>query len=229
MRKNRAQLELVKLASVLDWKSQQVLRDIEDDLAREHVVSVFDLPTTRAEYHYLSLTSLPWMFTKARPRAKIEDLWQLERLGKRFSHAPVGNICPNIFVIGDAPGQGHDGGFYRQWVSGPSSHLLRRALCLNNSYRFCWFTNQLRHSTPGNRPSEQKEIERGRKWLELETDLLRPSQIYALGNHTYASVKDFFIEKKVHCVRVPHPAFALRGGMGAKEYAAVIRRAIVES
>ena len=228
MKVNRATKKLVTIASGLKWDDQKVLTDIEDELAFDNVVNVFKLPLSKSERKFLFLSSLPWHLSEFSPRAKIEDLWGFDKRKRHESHVPVGNICPDYFVIGDAPGYNHEEGLYRQWVSGPSSKLLRLALMMNNMFPYCWFTNQLRHSTPGNRASERGEIDRGRVWLENEVKLLQPRTAIVLGSHSYNNLSDFFSSRSINCVKVVHPAYALRQGLKPQQYADKIIEAIVD-
>jgi hypothetical protein len=229
MEKNKALPTLVKLTEILDFSSQHLLRDLEDELAQDYVVSCVLCGGADIK-KYLMLTSLPFHFSKGLPKVQLEDLWPVaceECQSVVYRHTmPTGNMHPRYIVVGDAPGVG-DGAlidrFDRKWVYGPSSHLLRKALDKFGIYEECWFTNLLKCSTPENRPSSQEEVKTCSKYLLNEIKLLKPKRAIILGNHAWEMCPDLGIPK----VKVYHPSYFVRKGGDWKQYAKHVKEVIV--
>lgn len=218
---------LIKMAETLSFGSQSILRLVEDEIAKEFNVNLFNNVDEDIK-HYLLLTSLPFSFTNV--DINLEDLWHLDcRKCKTVIYRktmPTGNLNPEYFIVGDAPGVG-DGEkkdrFDRVWVYGQSSHLLRKALLDISVYFDCWFTNLLKCSTPKNRPSTDMEVKACTSQLETEIKLLKPKKILLLGRNVQSMFPDFGVPR----TNIPHPTWFVRKGFGYKEYAKIISKSIL--
>ena len=230
MKRNALQKTLVEISQELTFKSQYVLRNIEDSLAAEHAVSVFgDL--TKEEKRYLLLTSLPFSLTGSMPSIRIDSLWPVscrKCLTVVYRHTmPTGNTAPTYMVVGDAPGVGDGelkGKFDRVLVYGPSSHILRKALGYIGIHNKSWYTNLLKCSTPNNRPSSTKERENCATHFMKELTTLLPQVVITLGTHVDANVRQWGYMGKI--VKVQHPSYAHRSGSSAREYSEHIKASL---
>lgn len=218
---------LISVAAGMRSNSEEILRSFEDDFACDRMVNHFKSRSelTVEERHYLQLTSLPWFFGEL-PECCIECYWNTMKCKacKNVVYRrsmPTGNMKPRYFVVGDAPGVGsgefEDKAYFdRMWVYGPSSKMLRSALRKAGIYEQCWFTNQIRCSTPGNRPTTEEERKNCLPNLQKEIDLMRPKAIFLLGN---AARKTRLNPKKARVFGVNHPSYMLYRHMTAGEYA----------
>lgn len=218
-----AQNTLVKMAETLNFDTQYKLRLVEDEIAKEFGINIFN-SINKNIARYLLLTSLPFAFRKI--NFELEELWDLNC---KKCHTviyrktvPTGNLRPKNFVIGDAPGVG-DGElsdrFDRAWVYGPSSHLLRKALLEIGEYFNSWFTNILKCSTPKNRPSNSDEIKECKLQLKKEINLLKPKRIILLGKH----IQNIFFDFGIPIIKLYHPSYFIRKGKSYKEYSKILK------
>lgn len=223
MVKNKSLPVLVEMAQKLTFKTQYLLTELEDDLAKQYTVSV--IPTTNKHINkYLLLTSLPFVIGKS-TSVDITDLWPVacdrcKSVVKRKA-MPTGNLRPKYFVVGDAPGvaDGPLTHFARAWANGPSSHLLRKALWTVGIYKDVWFTNILKCSTPENRPSLDEEVKCCQQYLIHELEVLQPDVVILLGKH----VANVFPRYIVPVARAYHPSFYIRQGLTYQDYANHLR------
>jgi uracil-DNA glycosylase family 4 len=243
------QQKLIDIASTVTWKTQDKLRNVEDDIVKQsYAAFVAEWPLTDPVKRYLSLGSIPYyvnMHNKPRDEAeyiaeqRVKALWHLtwprtETVGSliRRPTMPTGNLIPYYVVIGDAPGVG-DGAIFnrfdRVFVYGPSSHILRQALIHTGDYYECWFTNLLKLSTPDNRPSTLEECQSQRHLLVRELAVLIPDKIILLGAHAFDMFSNLHInyggigidvlDYEPEVVRAYHPSYARRSNWTYKKYA----------
>ncbi len=219
MKRNPALNQLIELSSHIDWSTQHLLRSIEDDLAKDRVYSRIDNLDKRTR-RYLRFTSLPFCFGE--PRANINYMWGCVDCracsSVVFRHTVVtGNLSPDLMVIGDAPGIG-DGElvdhFDRVFTYGLSSRLLRRALIKTGDYWNACFSNILKCSTPGNRPSTQDEVDNCHPFITNELRLLKPKRILVLGAHAKGMLDN--IDAPVSYAK--HPSYFIRSGLDFRQY-----------
>lgn len=214
---------LIELSKTLNFDSQKLLRSVEDEIAKEFGINIFN-SVNKDEARYLLLTSLPFAFKKV--NFELEELWNLNC---KKCHTviyrktvPTGNLKPKNFVVGDAPGVG-DGElndrFDRAWVYGPSSHLLRKALLEVGEYFNSWFTNILKCSTPKNRPSNGDEVKACISQLKKEINLLKPKRIILLGKH----IQNVFFDFGIPVIKLYHPTYFVRKGIDYKGYSKVLK------
>lgn len=222
MVKNKSLPVLINMAQKLTFKTQHLLTELEDDLAKQHTVSVITNIDVRVN-KYLLLTSLPFVCGKLPKGVDLSELWPVacskcKSVVKRKA-MPTGNLKPKYFVVGDAPGvaDGPLDHFARAWANGLSSHMLRKALWAAGAdiYKNTWFTNILKCSTPENRPSSDQEVSQCVQYLIHEIELLQPSVIILLGKH----VADVFPRHITPVVHAYHPSFYVRQGWTYAEYA----------
>lgn len=237
---NEKQKILITSAKQLNWDTQETLRKIEDELAKDHWISTL----TAEECHinvvkkYLALTSLPFVIREIMDEQILQEAtrvaktvlqslwktaWTQEEVGDLILRPtmPTGNLIPKYMIIGDAPGVA-DGiitdHFDRVFVYGPSSHLLRKALRKLGIYEECWFTNLSKLATPKNRPLQQEEFEKQRYLLEEEICILQPEVLFVLGNNA----NKLLTAQSLPVVHVSHPSYYIRCKMSYEEYAQAI-------
>lgn len=215
------------MASNLDFDTQDILLEYENRYAKKfkyNVIRQLD-PRTR---HYLLLTSLPFTFKDV--DIDLKSLWPVKCnvcktvLQRKFM--PTGNLRPLVMVVGDAPSAFGGGfsaiaetGFGRVWVDKQTSILLRTALNTLDIHRFAWYTNLLKCSVPGNRPSSSNEIINCSRHIENELKLLKPKLVILLGRHVADNWR-----YDIKSVSVYHPSFAVRSGWSYKMYAKHIHK-----
>lgn len=209
---------LLRFAKKITFNTQVLLRAVEDKIAVNYEFNIFRKFNSDVS-RYLLLTSLPFSFVDV--SINLEDLWNLDcRECKTVIYRktmPTGNLKPEFFIVGDAPGVGNgelSDRFDRVWVYGQSSHLLRKALFKIGIYFNCWFTNLLKCSTPKNRPSTDREVRACSLQLEREISLLQPKKIFLLGGNVQSMFHDFGIPT----INVYHPTYFVRRGIGYREY-----------
>lgn len=224
----------MKLSQKLTWKTQGSLLRIENELAKDYIMSV--IPSYQSDTRrFLALTSLPFTIAK-RPKVKLEDLWlpmdcqKCKKVVHRHT-MPTGNMYPKYMIIGEAPGVG-DGElidhFDRALVYGQSSHMVRKSLLKLGIYHECWFTNLLKCSTPENRKPSDSECQGCSPFLLREILLLKPEKIIVLGNNAYELYDRFaFYEKTgVEACKAYHPRYFIRKGRSSEDYAKHLKEVI---
>ena len=219
MKKNPNTVQLTQLASKLKFGNQHLLRAVEDELVGDRVVTLLkreDLD--KATKRFLALSSLPWAWDKM-PKVKLDELWSPCACSYNgYLVLPTGCMQPKIMVCGDAPGYGVTDVEYRQWVAGTSSHALRKALYVAGLYLDTWFTNLLRHPTPGNRPTTDEEVDLCGPSLLNEVNQLKPEYLLVCGNRTEEAIRRV-TGFSVGIVKILHPAYVVRQGWDTDQYA----------
>ncbi|HTJ49421.1 MAG TPA: uracil-DNA glycosylase family protein [Cyclobacteriaceae bacterium] len=234
------QNSLIEIAKSVKWTNQRMLTKKEDEIVKEKKYLLFSQASFESNEvkRYLALGSIPYI-VDAQPSFSLEEIWptewpmqkEIDGLVRRPT-VPTGNLKPDFFLIGDAPGVG-DGALYsrfdRVFVYGQSSHILRKALLANGLYYQCFFTNLLKLSTPNNRPSLSSEVELHKQYLMKEIDLMKPKGIIILGKHVQEMFKAhyFTADNAPHDIEVRlayHPSYMNKTGKTPQEYAKQLER-----
>lgn len=137
MKRNRTFSLLVKLANIVDFKGWHLLKDVEDMIAPERVVTCLpkklDAPTKR----FVLLTTLPYVFGSKLPKARLDEVWNDE-----YKVVPTGNMNPKFMVVAqdDFSTTRNQALLDRCWSSGLHSEILRVSLLKAGIYYDSWLT-----------------------------------------------------------------------------------------
>lgn len=230
MKRNKYANNLVEFAQSFCFNTQKMLREVEDEYIKQYIyVYNYFNDLTDDVKHYLLLTSLPFVIS-GKPRAKLDDLWPIDcRICDTVVHrkvVPTGNLSPKYIVIGDAASVVgdylDDGEFERAWVYKQTSHILRQTLAKLGIHYYAWYTNLIKCSTPGNRPTTEAEVKVCSRNLKKEIELLQPEIAIVLGKHVAENVK-----LKLKTIQVYHPSYFVRQGKTWIDYYKYLKEVIM--
>jgi len=198
------------------WVAQDALIKFENNIAWNKTAFI-EIDKPDAYLGVFKYTSLPWVQSNHvnSARTKLSTLWRSDTCRKCpfmvYRHTEgVGNLNPEVMVVGEAPGVGNGEieRFDRVLVYGPTSHLIRDVLYSMKLIQNCWFTNLMKCSFPNNRAGKSKEFNECYGYLAEEFELLNPKLIIALGVSVGSFLSNF---KDIKCPVIPvmHPSFYL--------------------
>lgn len=218
----------------LKFKERKILNDIEDEFYGKILIT--------NDQRLILYTSLPFWLSKNKIKKKIlKKLW-LDSCDKCETttgkiNVPSGCLCPEIFVIGIAPGFGNveSRSISRTMTFGISANYIRKALYDLKILDKVWFTNIIKCSLDSNRHPENAEIENCLFWLKEELRILKPKKIICLGNFAYEQfIKNIVykypmfikgeLQDSVH--KIYHPAYYIRKRYSYKKYYRHVKEAI---
>lgn len=223
---------LIELAKELDFSSQNILVDLENELADQYEYNVFDKFNNNIR-KFILLTSIPYTIGK-NINFELKQLW-FNKCTKCHSvlnnrlFLSTGNLRPKIIVVGDAPSafgglfedRTNEGLTGRVWVDKQSSIILRKALDLLGLHHVAWYTNLLKCSMINNIPSTTIEIKNCAVNIINEINLLKPKIALLLGNHVN---ENWSYEMKSY--KVFHPSYIIRINKDYRWYANHIKEVL---
>lgn len=233
--------QLIKLSQRLTFKTQNELRELEDELVNNEGFILNVLNSNIKEHmKYICLTSLPFTLKNEFDHGineYIYGMWDYTNCIKCSNVVfrrtlPTGNINAEYMIIGDAPGVGNGAKktLDRALVYGPSSHILRKALIKNKIIHKCWFTNLLKCAKPNNDKSTINNVISCRNYLLNEISIVKPKVIILLGNHVRQQFEHMypkvFIFNEIKIVKINHPSYIVRSNKTLDMYIEQIKEVI---
>ena len=179
-------------------------------------------------------TSLPFSFSADKVKKNIlEKLWCDDCSKCKTTtgkiNVPSGCLCPEIFIVGIAPGFGNvkSTATSRTMTFGTSANYVRQALYELEIIDKVWFTNIIKCSLDLNRHPNNIEIKNCLFWLKRELRILKPKKIICLGNFAYEQfIKNFKFKYPVY--KIYHPAYFVRKNFSYNKYYRHVKEMINE-
>lgn len=143
-----------------------------------------------------------------------------------------GNMTPRYVFVGQNPGQGLTKSCKMNIAQNPDGNtsfdLLFRVMG-EDRMMDSYFTNLVKVKTPENSEPDDNLVDFWFEFLQKEIEILRYNnpdmKIVAMGNFVYKSIVGGL--KGYELLKIPHPAYVLRGGLSIEEYDKVVNQVLV--
>lgn len=172
----------------------------------------------------LAVTSLPFSFKKlcvnyGNTLYNFSDCVECKNT-THVKNYPTGNLNPEYFVIGIAPGFANTKSFGNDRVMsyGKTADYLRRALIKLDIHWYAWYTNIIKCSVCGNRDVTQAEASNCIAFFINEIVTFKPSKAIVLGVEAAEWFKKYYAKYFKEIYYCKHPSSFVRNDSAENYY-----------